>query len=1101
MVSMTLLFTLPIFPEGSLASSVVTTVWIGVFVSVMLNLRLGWCLSGLVVPGYMVPLIIMKPVSALVVFGEGAIAYGIVWFCSEYTSRSRWWSNCFGRDRFFALILASIAVRICLDGYLLPRIARSVSAPWLNDFDFASNLQSFGLIIIALIANQFWKPGLRRGLVPVGVTLGITYLIVRYPLMEWTNFNIGRLEFMYEDVSASVFSSPKAYIILVCTAFIASRLNLRYSWEFNGIMIPSLLALQWFQPFKILTSFIEAWMIYGVAILVLRIPIFREMTIEGGRKILLFFNISFFYKLLLGHLLAWAAPDIQVTDCYGFGYLLPSLLAVKMHDKGIPERITRTTLQASFVGIAGATAVGFGLTFVPQGWLWEPPAAEAALLETTPHAAKNLVEQLREDKIEMYSPVLLRGADPSPMQREVDAFKRGLHGLRSYGMRGDESQVRRARLSLRAAGFELLNMEGDLFYIRELPPKLGRGIYVVRSSPDNRLAVEIPLPLQEWATLEAGAYLFGFLDAGSLAVSTLPRRRSIDEHLGVLDDRRTFFHAFHQVFGLRDAIQVRGYSTKFFRECATRWNFKDTDLDEVPSSLWVQSELPESVSLASLRSFLGGIAVEWEAAPFRNVHREANRGGFAELYLRREDRKRLLGRFVLGDDAFGLENARDFGLVPEEIDGKASLQAWVLSLADRLGPRGSNLYRAPTQETLLFLDEEVLRPLVRLVVGTRDASFTARDVTTELPAIHAAATALGYRVLRYRSRQEGEEYVILTEAEPAEPRRYWGTYAFRLWGHAPYAVEIPRPGYERNTLEYGTSLFDKLRGAFLLVAGTHPKCNTDSTSDMVQAQNKRSLFNLVNQVLLRETRTAPLAVVQVRAFGHKPGAVLPEGDALISFQDGSASDDELSQLSEGLMKTFEDDRLDVRFVDGSPETTGYEAHSSAQARYLTHTVNKELAALWLSPYTRVGYRQESDSEREEAQFLVLGVSTVRNPLDRQLLAAESFAELPEQMRGILLRILSKYQVTKDVNVLRGLETRLPDLVVTRVIDPQSRKSFLVLRREGRILPLVGRIALHRSSFLSSQRHFRPDEGESLTAEHVRRFVESTSAFLEWGEEP
>ena len=78
---------------------------------------------------------------------------------------------------------------------------------------------------------------------------------------------------------------------------------------------------------------------------------------------------------------------------------------------------------------------------------------------------------------------------------------------------------------------------------------------MVRATPKSRLAVEVPLPLQEWATLEAGAYLFGFLEAGSLAISTLPRRRSIDEQLGVLDDRRTFFHAFHQVFGLRDAFQ------------------------------------------------------------------------------------------------------------------------------------------------------------------------------------------------------------------------------------------------------------------------------------------------------------------------------------------------------------------------------------------------------------------------------------------------------------------------------------------------------------------------------------------------------------------
>ena len=1097
MVSSFLLFSLPIFPEGSLASSVVTTVWIGVFVSVLLNLRLGWTLSGLVVPGYMAPLLIMRPMSAAVVFVEGAIAYGIVWLFSEYLSRYRLWSNCFGRDRFFALILASIAVRIGLDGYLLPYVSNSVSVPWLRDFDLASNLQSFGLIIIALIANQFWKPGLRRGLVPVGVTLGITYLLVRYPLMEWTNFNIGRLEFMYEDVSASVFSSPKAYIILVCTSFIASRLNLRYSWEFNGIMIPSLLALQWHQPLKILTSFVEAWVIYGAALLVLRIPIFREMTIEGGRKILLFFNISFLYKMLLGHVLVVVAPDMQVTDTYGFGYLLPSLLATKMHDKGIPERITRTTLQASMVGVAGASLVGFALTLVPQGWLWELPEAEAAAIVAPWDSDKGLVEQLREDKIEMYGRFLSATGKAAPLQQEVDAFKRGLHDLRDYGVYGRPARLAQARSSLRAAGFELLKMERGLFYIRELPPRYGRGIYVVRSSAQNRLAVEVPLPLEEWATLESGAYLFGFLEASSLAVSTLPPRLNAEDQLSVLDDRRTFFNAFHQVFGLRDALQIRGYSTSFFRECAARWGVDEIESETVPSSLWVESDLPENVSPAILRSFVGGLAVEWESPPFRNVHRDSSRGGFGELFLRREDRKRLLGRFLLGDAAFVKATTGDFGVVPTEIDGELSLDAWILALSDRMAPRGANLYEAPSPELLLFLDEEVLQPIVRVVVGTREERLTPSLVATELSTIHAAAMALGYRVLRYRSPFEGDEFVILTEVETAAPRRYWGTYVFRLWGHGPYSVQIPRPGYERDTLEYGTSLFNKLRGTSLLVAGTHPKCNTDGTSDMVQASNKRSLFNLVNQVLLREIPSSPLAVVQVRAFGHKPGAVLPEGDALIAFHDGSASEDEISQLSRGLMKTFEDEQLDVRFVDGSIETTGYEAYTSAQARYLPHTENKELAALWLSPYTRVGFRQETDNEREAEKFSALGMTTVREPLDRQLLAAKELAEFGSPTRRELMQVLSTYQVTRDVNILRSVQSRWPSLEVSRVVDHQSRKSFLVFRTQGNLLPLVARTSLHRSSFLADPSRHRLEGEALLTVEYVRRFVESTSAFLEW----
>ena len=58
---------IPLFPEGSLSASIVTTVWVGVWVVAFFNLRLGWTFSGLVVPGYVVPLLIAKPSAGAVV--------------------------------------------------------------------------------------------------------------------------------------------------------------------------------------------------------------------------------------------------------------------------------------------------------------------------------------------------------------------------------------------------------------------------------------------------------------------------------------------------------------------------------------------------------------------------------------------------------------------------------------------------------------------------------------------------------------------------------------------------------------------------------------------------------------------------------------------------------------------------------------------------------------------------------------------------------------------------------------------------------------------------------------------------------------------------
>lgn len=351
---------LPIFPEGALTSSVITTVWVGVFVLAFFNLRFGWVMSGLVVPGYVVPLLIIRPIAAGVIVIEAVLTYLIVYLFSERFAKGRY-NALFGRDRFMALILASIAVRLTLDGWLLPQMADWLSLNYNWQVDWHSNLQSFGLVVISLMANQFWKPGLGRGLISAAVTIGLTWLIVRYGLMEFTNFRLSGVTYVYEGLASSILASPKAYIILVLTAFIASQMNVRYGWDFSGILIPALIALQWYQPTKVLSSFVEAGVIYLLAIAVMRLPVFAGATIEGSRKLLLFFNVSFAYKLVLGHALALLAFDVKTTDFYGFGYLLSTLLAIKAHEKGIFPRVMRNTLEVSVAGAVAGNLVGFGL--------------------------------------------------------------------------------------------------------------------------------------------------------------------------------------------------------------------------------------------------------------------------------------------------------------------------------------------------------------------------------------------------------------------------------------------------------------------------------------------------------------------------------------------------------------------------------------------------------------------------------------------------------------------------------------------------------------------------------------------------------------------
>ena len=127
---------------------------------------------------------------------------------------------------------------------------------------------------------------------------------------------------------------------------------------------------------KIVATIAEAAVILMLAILLLKAPWLKRMTIEGARKLILFFNISFAYKIALGYITLIWFPDVKTTDYFGFGYLLATLMAVKVHDKAILMRLTRATLQTSLTAVLVASVIGFTLTLLPitnRKRLFSPP--------------------------------------------------------------------------------------------------------------------------------------------------------------------------------------------------------------------------------------------------------------------------------------------------------------------------------------------------------------------------------------------------------------------------------------------------------------------------------------------------------------------------------------------------------------------------------------------------------------------------------------------------------------------------------------------------------------------------------------------------------
>ncbi|MEE9413458.1 MAG: poly-gamma-glutamate biosynthesis protein PgsC/CapC [Methylococcales bacterium] len=1017
------------------------------FVVCFFNLRLGWVLSGLIVPGYIVPLMLIKPWSAGVIFVESVATYFLVWFFSEYLSRRAPWSNFFGRDRFFALILCSIFIRLLFDGWLLPQFGEWLNQTLQLNFDYQNHLHSFGLIIVALIANQFWKTGFIRGMIPLAVIITVTALIVRYGLMEFTNFSLSNISYLYEDMASSILATPKAYIILISTAFLASRMNLKYGWDFNGILIPSLLALQWYQPIKILATIAEAGVILLIAELLLKTPWLKTMTIEGARKLLLFFNISFAYKVLLGYAVAAWFPEVKVTDYFGFGYLLSTLMAVKIHDKAILARLTRATLQTSLASVLFASVIGFTLTLLPISDFFISPAPQQQLqVMDNQLLDESLPVLLKKQEIQLYQ-AKVNDNFKAPLAHDLDAFSRAIKLLQSYLLDTDPAKLEQAANYLAQINYNLDIIQKRYLYLHEKPPLKGWGVYVFDLHNTSSLAVSIPAPLNERGMIDAGVTLFQSLQAGSLAISGSSRHAKADLSADVLHNKQTFFHHFHRLINRHDSLQIRGYSPQLARQLTgKRRTESDFEISGLSTTLWTKHHLPPSLNLIDLKQLVDDFRIEWTQPSFENQQRESSREGFAELILTQQAMRQLMFKPML------IKQQVDYVEQDKRLEGY--LQEWILDSKDQIAAKGSELYQKPQPEELLFADEQVISPLLALVSKFSSKVGWSASNQEDLQVIAGAANAIGYQLIHYKDKQSKQQYLILTEPKKQQ-LRYWGTYVFRLGQSDNYLLQVPRPLYEINSFEFGIAFFERIKAQVLMIGATHPYANLDGSSDLIAPANVRNMFNLVNQVTLRKYPEKDMLVVNCRAFSYRADQPIPEADVMFALAQGTIEAQQLGGLTEHLLTQLKTDNISVQWVDGSEATTGYEVGGAAQAHYLKATENKNFATLWLSPLARATYRQQNQNYWQTAQFNALEVKTVEESLDRYVQRSSFFGKT--QDTSALKTLLFDYMDNPDILRLQQVTTvaRKQQYQLVRVLDLSTKQAFLVIHDSlGKVLAIA-----------------------------------------------
>ncbi len=364
---MALSATLSMFPPNGMDRSLHVAVLIGLVLSTFFTEAFGWTYAGLVVPGYLATVFAASPTTGAVVLVEGIVTYLLVALIGRWVTKTGAWSTAFGRERFYLFIVCGVVVRLAMDGWLLP---------WLGqryELDRAHELYSLGLVLVPLVANAFWNAGLVQALPRVAFLSLLTYLCLAL-LFRFTNLSVSRFQVINDSLSLKFLQEPKAHLILVIGAFLGARNNVRYGWDYNGILVPGLLAVAWYEPTKLATTAAEALSVYFICTTVTSRPPFSRMLIVGPRRTLLAYTVGFFVKFGGSHVLARVAPGLQLIDYFGFGYLLPTLIAVKIWNKDNVGVVLMPTLQVSLTAFVVGNGLGWGLgQILPP----EPPIAVA----------------------------------------------------------------------------------------------------------------------------------------------------------------------------------------------------------------------------------------------------------------------------------------------------------------------------------------------------------------------------------------------------------------------------------------------------------------------------------------------------------------------------------------------------------------------------------------------------------------------------------------------------------------------------------------------------------------------------------------------------
>ena len=1027
-------FPLNIFPQQALDNSILTPVLIGLVFLLLFTEFFGWVFVGYVVPGYLAVVFVSFPESGLAIIIEAIITYNLAWIISDHLSKYGLWARFFGRERFLLFVYVSVAVRLIMEAVVFPQINYPLGE--LLGLSVKEEFFSIGLVLVPLLANSFWKTGLFKGLLQTGTITLLTFLFITFVLLPYTNLNLSKFELTYENLALDFTSAPKLYIILLTGAFLASHFNVRYGWDFNGIMVPALLAIAVFMPLKVVATFGEALVTAIVFVGLTALPGIKQLNFGGGRKVTAIFVLSYFMKWLLASVFP-TYPGMQVTDLFGFGYVLPSLLAVKIVTRRSSPKVLFPALNTALDAVVVGSLFGFMLQTGQTMWLDHAPHMQAERKISRSAQEGALFRDLLLSKAYVLSGTFAEKYHPTPQEASsvatavlkvldapdpVDACFRGMDETSIPGMPRFRCLYRKDP----ELGSYLIFRED----VTSILQRRGSGVYILRPGGRGPL-LQLPLPLREPLSLEAAFVLAKTTDARAIMIAGVDDPDVQAPWGNALRDTSSVLQQVYRHLGGRDVVQIRMVS-------------------DGPQHLYVRYHLPDSLRLAPLRKSIGAFDLNWRPPPETSIQWRTSTASFSVLSLNGDEVRTLSPRYKFVGDMAKIE---------EPISLTGLIEGWIVEQKDYIRRANSGKFKPPSWTDLELMRNEVIRPLLQLAQSGEPA-FNAKDFST----VQLVAEFLGYELIWFTDIRTDRHFLILRENPAHKLDQGWGTMVLR-WGQArPWLFMVPRPLSEQGSVGMAARWFEDMQVRMLFIPEASQHADPWGRSNILNMNAPRSLAYIVLREFIRENRDSPTwlaAVVRgARAWRMRQPIMVSTGEELLS-------DAHLSSAVRELYRHLQAGQTPVGLFRGEVADVGLQGVGNPLSGLVRVLAPGHYATLWVSDEQRRAIMEGERLRRLLKLYDAIGLRYTVEETDALLdvltkPVAGGTASAAQQSRIPVL--LQHYALEGNLPALRSLMRRR-GTGVTALVDLKATMVYLVTETPGqRCLAAVGSGGVHLTHF-------------------------------------